>query len=29
VRNRQFAYIHGQRRRFMEKANPIISVDAN
>ena len=28
VRNRQFAYIHGQRRRFTEKANPIISIDA-
>jgi hypothetical protein len=28
LRNRQFTYIHGQRKRFTAKANPIISVDA-
>jgi hypothetical protein len=29
VRNQQFAYIHGQRKRFTMRAHPIISVDAN
>jgi len=28
VRNQQFSYIHGQRKRFTTRAHPIISVDA-
>jgi hypothetical protein len=28
VRNRQFTYIHGQRKRLTAKASPVISVDA-